>query len=153
MKNKEYNCYLKKSVGLCTRGDLKEFGKLTLTVSLVYLQGAWGWFCSPLMKSSNLSQKMIASLEDLYLPWPLVAWSVHTRSSMQNDREGGICILVKSIFWLSPSQSWPFSIFDEIHPAGDHPVRIERAIAIAEAVRSSNQLPSSLDSTRRGQPR
>ena len=27
---------------------------------------------------------------------------------------------VKPIFWLSPSQSWPFSIFDEIHPAISH---------------------------------
>ena len=92
-KNMENNCYLNKSATLFALGDLKEFGKLTLMVSLVYLQGKWGWFCSPLMKLSNLSHKMMASLEDLYFPLPHVTWSVHIRSSMQNDPKEGFCTL------------------------------------------------------------
>jgi hypothetical protein len=89
----ENNCYLNKSARLCARGGLKEFGKLTLMVFLVYLQEKRGLVCSPSMKSSKIFHKMIASLEDLYFPLPYVTWSVHTRSSMQYDAGGGFCTL------------------------------------------------------------
>jgi hypothetical protein len=39
MKDMENGNYLNKSAGLCAQGDLKKFGKLTLKISLVYLQG------------------------------------------------------------------------------------------------------------------
>ena len=40
------------------------------------------------MKSSDMNKKMMARIEVLYFPLPLVTWFVHTRSSMQNDPKG-----------------------------------------------------------------
>ena len=74
--------------GLCARGVRKECGKLTRTISLVKLQGNWGYCSSPLMKSSSLSHNMMASKEDFLFPWPWVMWLVHTKSSIANAPGG-----------------------------------------------------------------
>ena len=84
MKNTKY---LNKSVGMFARGVFKEFGKLTLKMSLVYLQGYRGWCCSLLMTPFDLSHKTTTSIEVMYCPLPFVTWSIHSKSSMQNVPE------------------------------------------------------------------
>ena len=91
------------------------------------------------MKSSNLSQNIIATLDILYFPFPCVTWCVQTKFCTQNSTWGGFWTLPLNSLIRSACLAWNatwsilWKFWSRFHTEGSPPSAIAQRWLLARS--------------------